>query len=128
ADGGGEVLLGGCHVVVVGVAQVDGQGGFVRDDVGLARAEVEVPDGGAQLPEVAAVAHPARLDHDGRGGQAGVVPGLDGRGAGVGGLAPDGEPLPRDRLDPLDDADVDPGVGEDGALLDGTLAVGVGDG
>src|SRR5262249_47383869 len=103
-------------------------GGLVRDDVGLACAEAEVPNGGAQLPEVAAVAHPAGLDHDGCGGQAGVVPGLDGGGAGVGGLTPDGEPRPRGGLDSLARAHVAPGPGEDGALLDVTLDVGVGDG
>lgn len=50
-DVGGEVLLGGGHEVVVWVAQIDGDCGFVGDDVGLAFSDVEVPDRGAGSPE-----------------------------------------------------------------------------
>jgi hypothetical protein len=45
----------------------------------------------------------------------------------VRGLAVDGEPLPGDRLHALHDADVDTGVGQDGALFDVALDVGVRD-
>jgi hypothetical protein len=98
------VLPGGCHLVVDRVAQVNGQGGLAGDDVRLPAADVEVPDGGAQLPEVPAVAHLPGLHHDQCGDQASVAPGGDRGGASVCGLAPDGEPLPGDRLHALDDA------------------------
>jgi hypothetical protein len=40
----GEMLLGGGHEVVVGIAQVDGQDGLGRDDIGLRRLQGEVAD------------------------------------------------------------------------------------
>jgi hypothetical protein len=55
------------------------------------------------------------------------VAGIDRGGAGVRGGAIDREALPGDRLDTGDDADVDAGAGQDGALLDVTLDVGVRD-
>src|SRR3712207_7365338 len=52
----------------VRVAQVEGQGGLVGDHVRLSGSDGEVPDGRAELPELAAVAHPPRL-HDDEGGR-----------------------------------------------------------
>ncbi len=123
ADACEQGALGLGQHVVVGVAQVDGDlgsGGHHVDEVGVqldaAHRADQALDGGGQL---------AHGDHGPGGHQTGVVAQVHGRGARVVGLARERELVPRDPLDPGDDADRGALGLEHGTLLDVQLDEGV---
>ena len=100
----GQVGLGLAEERLVCVAEIHGQRGGGCDHVYEVGMELQATDGGHL-----AATHPdcqlANVGGDGSGHVSGVVPEIHRRGAGVVGLAGDGQLGPRDSLDPGDGSD-----------------------
>ena len=121
---GAETGLRSLQHLVVGVAQVDGQGGAVRHDVDEIRTDLEPADrGDLGVPELQRQASSEGRDL-GRD-VPGVAAQAHRRRAGVSGPAVDRQLGPGDALHALDDADADSLVFEDRSLLDVQLDEGV---